>query len=81
MFVVHERLVELHDHARASHVTLDETRHRERGERVIVPRAGSVSGTTTRAFRVYECSLAITRVDATGHRAINIRVESNCSCP
>ena len=79
MFVVHERLVELHDHARASHVTLDETRHRERGERVIVPRA--VSGTTTRAFRVYECSLAITHVDATGHRAINIRVESNCSCP
>ena len=79
MFVVHESLVELHDHARASHVTLDETRHRERGERVIVPLA--VSGTTTRAFRVYECLLAITHVDATGHRAINIRVESNCSCP
>jgi len=52
MFVVHERLVELHDHARASHVTLDETRHRERGERVIVRRA--VSSGTTRAFRIYE---------------------------
>jgi hypothetical protein len=88
MFVVHERSVELHDHARASHVTLDETRHRARARREgDCGDAGSFGddddGRDDAFAREYTLlQRADRRRDAeTTHTLTNTRGESNCSCP